>query len=203
MPNTRCFLSEQTSHQIPPDTWHSYLCGPLPRLEAANQNRCLHARLSRQRRAAQQLLWRLCLSSTMRARWQGLWLPTSLLKITHCHCLHYCVGDGIMPARSNISSRHDLSAMYPGVKSVVWRSDAIPRVSLGGYEWAQTCFMLLNSLRILKNLLDQIKQLSLTRRRARFPVGLVRHVIHVLRATLFDRAGFPLHCITNRPIYTL
>jgi hypothetical protein len=57
----------------------------------------------------------------MRARWHGWWLPTSLLKIPHCHCLHYCVGDGIMPARSNSSSRLDLSAIHPGVKSVVWR----------------------------------------------------------------------------------
>jgi hypothetical protein len=67
-----------------------------------------------------------CLSRTMRVR---SWLPTSLLKITHCHCLHYCVGDVIMPARSNSSSRHALSAMYPGVQSVVWRSDAIPQVA--------------------------------------------------------------------------
>jgi hypothetical protein len=72
------------------------------------------------------------LSRTMRAL---AWLATSnlaSLKITHCHCLHYCEGDGIMPARSNGSSRHDRSAMYPGVKTVVWWSDAIPQVSLDG-----------------------------------------------------------------------
>jgi hypothetical protein len=86
--------------------------------------------LSRERRATdRQLLF----VRTMRARWQGCRLPTSLLKITHCHCLHYYVGNCIMPARSNSSSRHYLSAMYPGVKPVVWRSDAIPQVSLDGY----------------------------------------------------------------------
>jgi hypothetical protein len=84
--------------------------------------------LNRQRRAARQLLF---VEDNARARWQWqvIRLPTSLLKITHCHCLHYCVGDGIMPERSNCSSRHDLSAMYPGVK-LVWWSDAIPQVSL-------------------------------------------------------------------------
>jgi hypothetical protein len=71
------------------------------------------------------------LNRQRRARWHGWWLLTSLLKIAHCQCLHYCVGDGIKPARSNNSSRHDLSAMYSGVKSVVvWRSDAIPQVSM-------------------------------------------------------------------------
>jgi hypothetical protein len=30
MPNTRPFLSEKISPQIPPDTWPSYLCGLLP-----------------------------------------------------------------------------------------------------------------------------------------------------------------------------
>jgi hypothetical protein len=86
--------------------------------------------LNRQRRAARQLL----LVEDNGPRWHGWWLPTSLLKITHCHCLHYCVGNGIMPARSNSSSRRDLSAMYPGVKSVVWRSDAIPLVSLDVFK---------------------------------------------------------------------
>jgi hypothetical protein len=72
----------------------------------------------------------------MRSRWHGWWLPTSLLKITHCRCLHHCVGDVIMPARSNTSSWHDLLAMYPGVRSVVWRSGAIPQVSLDeNYRW--------------------------------------------------------------------
>jgi hypothetical protein len=77
--------------------------------------------INRQRRAARQLLF---VEDNARAHWHG---TTSLLKITHCHCLHYCVGDGIMPARSNSSSGHDLSAMYPGVMSVVWRGDAIPQ----------------------------------------------------------------------------
>jgi hypothetical protein len=44
IPNTRRFLSEKTSLQIPPDTWPSYLCGLLLRPEAATQNRCLPAR---------------------------------------------------------------------------------------------------------------------------------------------------------------
>jgi hypothetical protein len=44
--------------------------------------------------------------------------------------LHYCVGDIIMLARSNSSSLHALSAMYPGAKSVAWRGDAIPQVGL-------------------------------------------------------------------------
>jgi hypothetical protein len=70
----------------------------------------------------------------MRARLHGWRLPTSLLNITHCRCLHYCVGDGINPARSNSSSRHDLSTMYPGVKSIVWRSDAILQVGLDEYR---------------------------------------------------------------------
>jgi hypothetical protein len=56
------------------------------------------------------------------------WFPTSLLKITHCHCLHYCVGNVIMPARSKRSSWHNLSAMYP----VVWLSDTIPQVERRG-----------------------------------------------------------------------
>jgi hypothetical protein len=43
-------------------------------------------------------------------------LLTPLLKITHCHCLHYCVGNVIMPARSNSSSRHTPSVMYPAVE---------------------------------------------------------------------------------------
>jgi hypothetical protein len=67
-----------------------------------------------------------------KARW---WFPTSLLKIPHWLCPHYCVGDVIMPARSNSPARHDFSAMYPGVKSVVWRSDAIPQVGLDAVEW--------------------------------------------------------------------
>jgi hypothetical protein len=56
-----------------------------------------------------------------------------LLEITHCHCVHYCVGGVIMSARSNSSARRDLSAMYPGVKSIVWPSDAIPQ---GCFEMA-------------------------------------------------------------------
>jgi hypothetical protein len=35
-----------------------------------------------------------------------------------------------MPARSNSSSRYGLSAVYPGVKSIVRRSDTIPQVGL-------------------------------------------------------------------------
>jgi hypothetical protein len=70
MPYTRSFLSEKTSLQIPPDTWPSYLWGLLSHPEAANQNRCIPGSY--------------CLSRTMHACWHGWWLPTSLLKITHC-----------------------------------------------------------------------------------------------------------------------
>jgi hypothetical protein len=50
------------------------------------------------------------------------------------------LSDVIMPVRSNSSSRHALSAMYPGVKSVVWRSDAI-RVGLDATH-RRTCSLL-------------------------------------------------------------
>jgi hypothetical protein len=57
---------------------------------------CPHV-LNRQRWAARQLLF-----------------VVGNLAYLHCH-LHYCVGDVIMPARSNSSSWHSLSAMYPWV----------------------------------------------------------------------------------------
>jgi hypothetical protein len=63
--------------------------------------------LNRQRLAAPQLLF---VDEKARAL---AWLATSnlLIKIAHCHCLHYCVY-GIMSARSNSRSyRHDVSAM--------------------------------------------------------------------------------------------
>jgi hypothetical protein len=56
----------------------------------------------------------------MRARWHGWWLPTSLLKITHCHCLHYCVGDGIMPV---FSTRSFSDVSWGEVRSLTdWRN---------------------------------------------------------------------------------
>jgi hypothetical protein len=51
------------------------------------------------------------------------WLPTRFKKLS-------CVDNIITSARCNSSSLHALSTMYPGVKSVVWWSDAIPLVSL-------------------------------------------------------------------------
>jgi hypothetical protein len=44
-----------------------------------------------------------------------------------------------MPARSNSASRYALAAMYPVVKSVVWRSDAIPQVTglMNGEIWVK------------------------------------------------------------------
>jgi hypothetical protein len=48
----------------------------------------------------------------------------------------------IMPARSNRSSRHAFSTMYPGVMSVVWRSDAIPHVGLGPVVQNKCCHYL-------------------------------------------------------------
>jgi hypothetical protein len=72
--NTRRCLSEKTSLQIPPDTWPSYLCGLLPRPEAANQNRCLPARF---RYTAVIVCWGQCCT-----RWYDWWLPNSLLRIT-------------------------------------------------------------------------------------------------------------------------
>jgi hypothetical protein len=56
---------------------------PMPRIEAANKNRCLPAR--------------------------------------------FLIVKGRQPARS---SRHAVSAMHPGVKTAVWRSDAISQVDL-------------------------------------------------------------------------
>jgi hypothetical protein len=63
--------------------WDSRLCNVMY-VVAANQRRCLPTRFKQS--------GSYCLR---RARW---WLPTSLLKITHCHCLHHDVGDVIMPA---------------------------------------------------------------------------------------------------------
>jgi hypothetical protein len=65
---------------------------------------------------------------------QNAWQWGSIPRF-YCHrSTHYtvhCAGDVCMPAGLNSSySRLGLSAMYPGVKSVVWRSDTLPRVGL-------------------------------------------------------------------------
>jgi hypothetical protein len=80
MPNTRRFLSAQDSVQIPPDTSPQSQC-QLP--ARANQRRCLPAHL---KKTKVDIPGSYCLSRTTRARW---WLPTSLLKITHCQCLQF------------------------------------------------------------------------------------------------------------------
>jgi hypothetical protein len=76
-----------------------------------------------------------CLSLTM--RW---WLPTSLLKITHCH-RSICTLYTLVLATScqqglNSSSRHALSAMYPVVMSIVWQNDTIYS---GRSGWPSLC----------------------------------------------------------------
>jgi hypothetical protein len=105
MPNTRRFLSAAS---FSPEHRRTY----RPQVNAS----CLKCRqpirgvvyprvLNRQRRAVRQLLFARALATSNLA--------------SKCHCLHYCVGDVFMPARFNNSSRHALSAIYPGVKSVV------------------------------------------------------------------------------------
>jgi hypothetical protein len=78
-------------------------------VQAANLRRCLLARFKKTKAGSQAAI--VC-------------RRISLLKITHCHrsTLLHCVGDVIMSATPNSSSRHALSAMYPGVS--VDRSDA-------------------------------------------------------------------------------
>jgi hypothetical protein len=121
VPNTRRFLSEHTSLQIPPETSASNLCELLPRPRQPIRTVAYPRVLNRQSRTARQLQM-YCLSTTIRARA----LVTSSIASKSS-------SDAIMPAaRSNSYSRHDLSAMYPGVKSVVWRIDAIPQVGLDG-----------------------------------------------------------------------
>jgi hypothetical protein len=126
MPNTPRLLSEKTS----PDTaGHIALITMwITTSPVGSQSEPLFTRAFYVDKGGQPGSY--CLSRTMRTLWQGWRFPTSLLKITHYHCLHYWpVGDGIMPPRSNSSSRRDMSALYPGVD---WRSDAIPQECLDG-----------------------------------------------------------------------
>jgi hypothetical protein len=106
-----------TSIQIPPDTWPSYLCGLIPRRRQSIRTAVYPRVLNKQRRAAWQLLFVEDNTRTLE------WLVTSNLASknnTLSLSTLYCVGDVIMSAMSNNSSRHGLSSMYPGVKSVVW-----------------------------------------------------------------------------------
>jgi hypothetical protein len=117
MPTTRRFLSTQVSLQMPPDTSPPNQC-ELP-ARAGSQSEALYQHvLNKQRRAARQLLF-------VELGGQRALVTFNLASKNNTLS---CVGDVIMPTRSNSASRHALSAMYPGKKSVVRRSDAIPQV---------------------------------------------------------------------------
>jgi hypothetical protein len=97
------------------------LCGLLPGPEATNQNRCLPARFKWQRRAARQLLFveghvralTRMVTSNLASNNNTLSLSTLL-----CRRRHHA-------SEVHSYSRHDLSAMCPGVKSVARQNDAI------------------------------------------------------------------------------
>jgi hypothetical protein len=117
MPNTRQFLSAasfspDTAEDICPQTYSNY-CHSLrqPIRTVVSQHI-----LNRQRQPGSY-----CLSLTTRA------LATSNLTSKNNTLSWIYV---IMPVRSNSSSRHALSVIYPGVRSVV---DAIPQVGLNAY----------------------------------------------------------------------
>jgi hypothetical protein len=121
MPNNQRFLSVASFSpcRTPPKTSPPNLC-ELPHVQATNQRRCLPAHFKyTEADSHSQILFVV----TTRA------LVTSDLTSKNntllCRRRHHA-------SENQLFSRHGLSAMYPGVMSVVWRSDAIHQVGLDG-----------------------------------------------------------------------